>query len=107
MKISNPLAVLRSIFPQHAPEAATGFAARWSRAFARDEELMGDLIVHGGLMVTQPVQMDQGFPSPAPIDPYRLAYEAGRRDLAVQLLSAGNVTHTDIQNMLKEQRYDD
>ncbi|WP_289150260.1 hypothetical protein [uncultured Salipiger sp.] len=78
----------------------------WRSAAAREPRILGDLIREGGLFEGQPVVMKDGIPSRAPIDPYRMAYEAGRRDFAAQLLSAGGLTHTQIEQLTKDQDYE-
>lgn len=88
-----------------AQHAAGVHATVWSRAAADHPELMPDLIRQGGLLAGQPVMMQAGHSTPAPMDPYRLAYEAGRRDFALQLLSAAGLTTDDLNSLFKEQDY--
>lgn len=87
--------------------AAADHAKRWRRAFAEFPDLRGDLIRQGGLLRPQPVVMSEGEPMLAPLDPQRLAYEAGRRDLALQLLAAGGVTVDEMNAMVRDQDYED
>jgi hypothetical protein len=88
-----------------AQHAAGVHASVWTRAAADHPDLLPDLIRQGGLLAGQPVMMQAGEPAPAPLDPYRLAYEAGRRDLALQLLSAAGLTTDDLNSLFKEQDY--
>lgn len=100
MRIFDRIGLLRALIP--AKSGAADLAARWSRAQARDPELARDLIRLGGVLTTQPSTYDGGVPLPEPIDPMRLAYEAGRRDLAVQLLGAMTTTPFELSSMMEE-----
>lgn len=79
--IFDRLSVLRSLFPARQP--AKDISRRWMGAALANPALVQDLIRMGGLLAMQPVENGEL----APIDPQRLAYEAGRRDLAMQLLA--------------------
>lgn len=83
--------------------AAVAVARRWRRAFGDEPELAEDLIRHGGILLGQPVQVVNGASEPAPLDPYRLAYEAGKRDFAMQLLSLGGITYHEMNKLLETQ----
>lgn len=85
--------------------AASDHASLWKRAASDHPALVPDLIRQGGVLQTQPVQMQGGVPELAPLDPQRLAYEAGRRDLALQLLAAAGITHDELHALTKEQDY--
>lgn len=101
--IRNPISVLaaRFAFARRAEVAET--ARRWRKAFAAIPGLRNDLIRLGGLFDPQwPVTLRDGIPTPDPVDPYRLAYEAGQRDLANQILALGGLTHADVTNLLQE-----
>ncbi|MGY9050148.1 hypothetical protein P775_08395 [Puniceibacterium antarcticum] len=89
----------------HARAAAAEHAAIWRDAARKVPGLVPDLIRQGGLCAAEPVKMTGGAPSVAPLDPYRLAYEAGRRDLALQLLAAAGLTVTQMSELLEEQDY--
>ncbi len=89
-----------------ARRAAGVHADTWRRAAHAVPDIVPDLIRQGGLLDGQPVVMDAGYPSPAPIDAHRLAYEAGRRDLALQLLSAAGLTTDELNHLFKEQDYE-
>ena len=81
-------------------------AHAWRAAAAAVPEILPDLIRQGGLLEAQPVMMEGGYPAVLPPDPYRLAYEAGRRDLALQLLSAAGLTTDELNSLFKEQDYE-
>lgn len=85
---------------------AGAHASVWSYAAASHPELIPDLIRQGGLLAGQPVSMEGGEPLPMPVDPYRLAYEAGKRDLALQLISAAGLSTYDINRLFKEHDHD-
>lgn len=73
-------------------------ARRWSRAARDAPELRGDVIRLGGLLVAQPSQGGEVLP----LDPYRLAYDAGRRDLALQLAAMMALTPYDLNAILED-----
>lgn len=87
---------LRALFPR--PEVASRVSRRWMVARQADPTLAVDLIVLGGVLIAQPTTED----GPAPIDPHRMAYEAGRRDLALQLLAMMSVTPLELSTMLEQ-----
>lgn len=87
---------LRVLFPQRA--AASKVARHWVAARRADPVLAEHLIVLGGVLVAQPADPNGVMP----IDPHRLAYEAGRRDLALQLLAMMNLSPYDLQTMLEQ-----
>ena len=92
--------ILRPLFASR--KAAVEVARRWRAASARDAALQHDLIRMGGLLFLQPVDLDQGMATLAPIDPHRLAYEAGRRDLAVQLLALMGLTIPEMNTLMED-----
>lgn len=92
--------IIRSFFG-HNDTAASEVSGRWQRAFNRDPELAEDLIRQSGMLVFQPVEMVEGFPQSAPLDPYRLAYEAGKRDLALLLLAQGHITAYELNQLME------
>ncbi len=87
----------------HNFRAAGDVAQRWRRAFSAEPELACDLIRRGELLTAQPVEMVNGCPQPPMLDPSRLAYEAGRRDMALLLLALGGISIHDL-NQLMESR---
>ncbi len=81
-----------------AKAAAAEPAARWAKAAARDRELLGDVLRLGGVLTTQPLA---GGELSAPIDPLRLAYETGRRDMALQLATMMSLSLPELATMLE------
>jgi len=94
--IWDKLAILRTIFPSR--EGASVYGARWKSAADRERALAGDVIRLSGLLALQPRQDAEV----ASLDPIRLAYEAGRRDLGLELLSLMNLTHTELANLMED-----
>lgn len=103
----NKLGVLGGLAPtprvmQAAARATEGasevdLARRWAKARTQSPELLGDVIRMGGLLTPQPMEAGEVLP----IDPYRLAYEAGRRDMALQLCAVMSLTLEEL-NLLME-----
>lgn len=100
LPVWSPLGFLRSL--AGSPRQGGELASRWADAFAADPELAGDLIRLGGVLTTIPARYEDGIEMPDPIDPHRLAYEAGRRDLALKLLAAGNVGTRTINALIED-----
>ena len=92
------LTFLRVLFPTR--EAAGPVARRWWRAKNEQPLLAQDLIVLGGVLMTQPADEN----GPAPIDPIRMAYEAGQRDLALKILAMMNLTPYELNSILEDNR---
>lgn len=105
MKILDRLSVLASVFGAtpggRVNPVAAEVSKRWMQACTREPELACDLIREGGLMAVQPVEMENGAPQVAPLDPYRLAYEAGRRDLALLLLAQAGISITELNHIME------
>jgi hypothetical protein len=109
-----PLSILRAAFPSGedaklqdmARRAAGGFALRWQRAYRADPELGRDLIRLGGVLTLQPMTFDNGAVERGAVDPAQLAYEAGRRDMAVTLMAAMGIDTREL-NFLLEVANDD
>ena len=72
-------------------------ARRWHKARNSNPELAGDLIRLGGILAAQPFVQGEV----AALDTTRLAYEAGRRDMALQLLALMTLSIDDL-NLLME-----
>lgn len=75
-------------------------AIRWVRAFRQEPQMVADLIGMGGILTHRPVRLDQGVEMPDPIDPIRLAYEAGQRDMALRILALGRIDHSELRNLI-------
>ena len=105
--IFDRLSTLLAWFGMTSPAraAAAESAEIWRRAARAVPEILPDLIRQGGVLTGQPVENQNGWPQLAPVDPYRLAYEAGRRDMALQLLAAAGLTQTQANELIKEQDY--
>lgn len=73
--------------------AARDVARRWRAARDRSPELATDLMRMGCVM--QPVG--------APLDPQRLAYEAGRRDLAQEMLALMNISIDELNELAQQE----
>jgi hypothetical protein len=114
MKLFHKLSILRAIFGQPLPETATiedlrdavaaadhaaaAPARRWWAAAQADPELLGDVIRLGDVFTTQPFA---GGQLAAPIDPLRLAYEHGRRDMALQLATMMTLSIHDLNQLME------
>lgn len=83
---------------QVQPVSEVDMARRWSNARRRDPELVADLIRLGGILSAQPMQDGEIYP----LDPHRLAYEAGRRDMAVQLAALMSLTITELNALMED-----
>lgn len=92
------LAILMTIFK--TPRQARDMARRWHRAAQQSPELCADLVRLGGLFRVQPVDREDGVPRLDPFDPYRLAYDAGKRDLAAQLLAMMNLSISELTTLM-------
>lgn len=95
------LEILRAIFPARwhrrkgqpvAPPAMRQLVRRWNALGETHPELVRDLVALGRVTTPQPFDMVDGIPEPAAVDPQVLAYEAGRRDLALQLVALMNLS---------------
>lgn len=100
--ILDRFSIFRAMFPFSGGRRVAGeLASRWRRAFVRDPDLAGDLIGLGRVLALRPALFDDGAEVPEPIDPVRLAYEQGRRDMAVQLLALMGVTDTELAKLME------
>lgn len=100
--IWNRLSILKSTGIFAGPREAARTARRWRMAKAAAPGIENDLIVLGGVLTMQPVPHLAAAPAPQPIDPLRLSYEAGRRDLAIQLLSLMGLNTTEMNALMTE-----
>lgn len=89
--------ILKMLIPDR--RAAAAYAARWSRASAKDPELAADIIRLGGVLDKQAEEYRDGVVVPNPIDPIRMAKEAGRREFAVELLALMQITPEELRNL--------
>lgn len=100
--IWNPLHILRGAFAVQRPSDLKPIAHRWAAAAMADDRLCDDLIVLGEIMVAQPARLENGYPTPQLPDPVHLAYLAGKRDLALQLLALTGYKPRNLRNRAME-----
>ncbi|MDZ7919978.1 hypothetical protein [Rhodoferax sp.] len=105
--IWHPLTILQAIFPSEARRELARVADRWRKAANTTPALAEDLIRLGEVIAPQPARLNEGYPTPALPDAIQLAYAAGRRDMALQLLALMNLTASQTHALMKEQSYDD
>ena len=106
MTIWNRISIIAGFVPFAARTIALRRARRWTQAAKQDSRLAEDLIILGGIMTAQPAELQDGFPTPSLPDPQTLAYQAGRRDLALQLLALMSLTPMELNTLAKEPDYD-
>lgn len=94
--IWDKLSFLQVMFPTR--KAASDVTRRWHRARRDQPELPLDLIRLGGVLTAQTLVDGEMVPP----DPIKLAYEAGRRDLALQLLSMMNLTMYELNSLMED-----
>lgn len=99
MRIFDRRSVLRSAAP--AREIAAESARRWGRARDASPGIVEDLVRLGGVLAMQPATYENGIALADPVDPGRLSYEAGRRDLAVQLLTLAGVDSYELMTLME------
>lgn len=90
---------IRALIPHKG--AAGESARRWRNARAVDAELARDVIRFCGLMQMQPAVAQDGLVLPV-IDRDRMIYDAGRRDLGLQLLALMGVSQTELNSMMED-----
>lgn len=93
------LPFIRALIPSKGDAGQA--ARRWRNARAVAPELAADVIRFSGLMAMQPMTFEHGF-AKAELEPQRLAYEAGRRDLGLQLLALMGVSQTELNAMMED-----
>lgn len=97
------IGVLRALYPEK--HAAADQARLWRRVFTAHPELVESLAILGRLYTMSARAFDEtGTERPEPVDPYRLAREQGRRDLALEIL-AHNLSIDEL-NQLMEASYE-
>ena len=92
IRLWNRVATVFSIGLFSDTKGAGELSRRWNREGRRDPALMADLINLGGVL--QLADTTTFDPS------QRLAYEAGRRDLALQLLAMAKLDHKELNQLL-------
>jgi hypothetical protein len=105
--ILDRLSIFRAIWPfRGGHKVARETASRWQRAADRDPGLMRDIVALGRVLSLRPALFQDGAEVPEPIDPVRLAYDQGRRDLAVQIIALMGVTETELAQLLENDHAD-
>ena len=97
--IWNVIDILRT-FTADKKQAAE-IKRRWTHAARSNTGLVGDVIRLGGVLVLPPDTFVNGLEQRTPIDPSRLAYEAGRRDLALKLLALMDQNHLTLNALME------
>ena len=105
MTVWHPLSLIQAFLPFQARREGVRMARRWGKAARDESRLAEDLIRLGGVLAGQPAMLEDGIPTPALPDAQALAYQAGRRDLALQLLALMNLTPTQLNTLAKEPDY--
>jgi hypothetical protein len=106
LTIWNPVTILAAVIPGHARREAARMARRWTAAAKADPRLAEDLIRLGNVLAGQPAVLDNGLPTPDLPDAQLLAYQAGRRDMALQVLALMNLTPTQLNALVQEPDYE-
>lgn len=99
MKIFDRLSVIRFAFRREG-RADRDVLRRWTEAAARDPQLVEDVIRLSGFLEHRTALLEGGDVVPEPIDPVRLAYDQGRRDMAGLFLALMNVTPHDLNQLI-------
>lgn len=97
MKLFARIPVLQMLFSDR--RAAASCAARWSKAASKDAELVADVIRLGGILDRATEEYRDGVIVPNPVDPIRMAKEAGRREFAVELLAMMQITPEELRSL--------
>jgi hypothetical protein len=91
--------VFRALFP--GARDAARVARRWQAARVTEPKLLADVLALGQVLALQPRLGGPDGTAPAPIDPQRLAYEAGRRDMALELAALMGVSNHELATMME------
>lgn len=90
------LTVFSTLFRPGTPAGvARDCVRRWRKAVATDPAIAEDLIRLGGVLALSP-------PREGEANAQQLAYEAGRRDFALQLLSVAGLSPYQLNQMMDE-----
>jgi hypothetical protein len=105
MTVWHPLSLIQAFLPFQERRAGARMVRRWTNIARDDSRLAEDLIRLGGILTGQPAQIVDGFPAPDLPDAQLLAYQAGRRDMALQLLALMSLTPHQLNTLVKEPDY--
>lgn len=97
--ILDRFSIFRALVPARAQ--AADLAARWQRAFVREPQLATDIIALARILALRPALFQDGAEVPEPIDPVRLAYEQGQRDMGVKILALMGVTNSELAKLME------
>lgn len=81
-------------------DKSVDMARRWTKTLT--PEMKHDLIELGGLLQLPPVEIVDGMPQPVSQDLYQCGREAGRAELAKQLLALGGLTIEELNMLMQE-----
>jgi hypothetical protein len=104
--IWQPITLLRALFAGDSLDPVRPVAQRWRQAARLDPLLIDDLIVFGEVLGTTPISLQDGLPQPMVKPATDLAYEKGRRDMALQLMALMMVTPDQLRTRAKETAYE-
>jgi hypothetical protein len=109
--IFHRLGVLQGLFGAFrgnpgARASAHSMGLRMTAIMARNPKFAVDIANLGGVFAAPPVQLVNGQPHAPTRDLYQCGRDEGRRELALQILALGGLTHEDL-NQLMEDNYDD
>lgn len=91
------LSVFATVFRAGTPAGVRrDTVRRWRKSFAAEPALAEDIIRLGGVLALSPPSRE------GPPNVEQLAYEAGRRDFAMQLLSIGGLSPFELNQMMDE-----
>ena len=75
-------------------------ARRWSQIAHDHPEILDDIASLGGILQV-PLEIPPDPNDPKPVDPHRLAFEAGQRDMAVKLISLMGITNNELNQLME------
>ncbi|WP_422050145.1 hypothetical protein [Shimia sp.] len=93
------VAVLRGIFAWRGRRDRER-ARRWSEIAQLHPDVVDDIATLGGVLQV-PHEIPPDPSDPQPVDPCRLAFEAGQRDLAVKLISLMGITNYELDQLME------
>lgn len=96
---------LRAMFGGDTGRAAD-MARRWTKAAVADPQLIEDVVDLAGVLA-MPSEIPPDPHNPRPVDPYRLAFEAGQQDMGRKMIALMGVTYHDLSKLeTQEERPD-